>query len=119
MKTQKTEKTEKPKKTKKEPKPVKDDTNRRKWKREASEKTRLSHRLSRIEGQIRGIKGMIEDDCHCMDIMTQVSASQAALASFSRELLNDHIRTCMNADERAGRDAAAEELVEMLKPIMR
>lgn len=74
----------------------------------------LVNRLSRIEGQIRGIKRMLDKDVYCVDILTQVSSVNAALNSFGRELLSSHIRTCVVDDIRDGRDDAVEELLEVL-----
>ena len=87
--------------------------------REASEMKRLQNRLSRIEGQIRGIRNMLADDAYCTDILMQVSAVNAALNSFNRELLSSHIRTCVAEDLRAGKAETAEELVETLQKLMR
>lgn len=61
------------------------------------------NRLNRIEGQIRGVKGMLEKDAYCTDIVLQVSAINAALNSFNKMLLAEHIRTCVAEDIRAGR----------------
>lgn len=55
----------------------------------------LIHRLNRIEGQIRGIRGMVEKDAYCTDILTQVAAVNAALNSFNKVLLENHIKTCV------------------------
>lgn len=79
----------------------------------------LMNRLNRIEGQIRGIKGMVEKDCYCVDIMTQVSAVNAALNSFNKILLADHIHTCVAEDIRQGKDEVIEELMEILQKLMR
>ena len=70
----------------------------------------LLNRLSRIEGQIRGIKRMVENDAYCPDILTQAAAANAALNSFSRELLSNHIRTCVACDIREGKDETVDEL---------
>lgn len=91
----------------------------RKKSRDAAEKKKLIHRLSRIEGQIRGIKGMLEDECYCVDILTQVSAAQAALNSFNRVLLKEHMQTCVIDDIKAGRDEVVDELLETLQKIMK
>ncbi len=64
----------------------------------------LTNRLSRIEGQVRGVRGMVENDAYCVDILIQVSAVQSALQAFSRELLESHIRTCVANGIRAGDD---------------
>jgi DNA-binding FrmR family transcriptional regulator len=79
----------------------------------------LINRLSRIEGQIRGIKGMIEKNCYCPDIMIQVAAANAALTSFNKVLLAEHIRSCVATDIREGRDETIEELVETLQKVMK
>ncbi len=79
----------------------------------------LINRLSRIEGQIRGIRGMVERDAYCNDILIQVSAVSAALNSFSRELLSNHIKTCVADDIRAGRDETIDELVHTLQKFMK
>ncbi len=87
--------------------------------RSEKEYTALIHRLNRIEGQIRGIRGMVEKDAYCIDILTQVSAVSAALNAFNRELLADHIRTCVANDIKSGRDDTVEELVATLPKLMK
>lgn len=87
--------------------------------RDDEEKTALIHRLNRIEGQIRGIKGMVEKDAYCIDILMQVSAASAALNAFSKELLAGHIRTCVADDIRAGNEETVEELVTTLQKLMK
>jgi len=79
----------------------------------------LVNRLSRIEGQVRGVKKMVESDAYCVDILTQVSAIQAALNSFSKVLLGSHIRTCVADDIRAGKDEVIDELVTTLQKLMK
>ena len=79
----------------------------------------LTARLNRIEGQIRGIRGMIERDAYCIDVLTQVSAASAALNSFSRVLLTEHIKTCVAQDIRDGRNETTDELVAMLQKLMK
>ena len=79
----------------------------------------LLNRLSRIEGQIRGIRGMVERDAYCTDILTQVAAANAALGSFTKVLLASHIRSCVAQDIRDGKDETIDELVETLQRIMR
>ena len=79
----------------------------------------LITRLNRIEGQIRGIKGMVERDAYCTDILTQVSAANAALNSFTKTLLANHIKTCVAQDIRAGKDETIDELVTTLQRLMR
>ena len=83
------------------------------------EKKALANRLSRIEGQIRGIRGMLDSDSYCTDILTQVSAAQSALNSFCKELLASHIRHCVVRDIRAGDEAVIDELVLTLQKLMR
>lgn len=79
----------------------------------------LTNRLSRIEGQVRGIRGMVESDAYCVDILTQVTAVTAALNAFSRELLAEHIRTCVTHDLKEGKDGTVEELVETVRKMMK
>jgi DNA-binding FrmR family transcriptional regulator len=79
----------------------------------------LVNRLSRIEGQVRGIRKMIDSDAYCTDILVQVSAVNAALNSFSKVLLSNHIHTCVVDDIRGGRDEAVDELVDLLKKLMK
>ncbi len=88
-------------------------------KRSEDEYKKLMNRLSRIEGQIRGIKGMLEKDAYCVDVLLQVSAANAALNAFSRELLSEHIKSCVVNDIRSGNDATVDELIETLQKIMR
>ena len=79
----------------------------------------LLNRLSRIEGQIRGIKGMVEKDAYCPDILVQVAAANAALNSFNRVLLANHIRTCVAQDIREGKEETVDELVATLQKLMK
>ena len=79
----------------------------------------LLNRLSRIEGQVRGIRKMVETDTYCTDILTQVSAVQAALNAFNRELLASHIRTCVADDIHSGKDETIDELVFTLQKMMK
>lgn len=79
----------------------------------------LITRLNRIEGQVRGVKGMVEKDLYCVDILTQVSAIQAALNSFNKVLLANHIKTCVADDIRNGNDEVIEELVRTMQKLMR
>lgn len=79
----------------------------------------LINRLSRIEGQIRGIKKMVEEDAYCVDILVQVAAANAALNSFNKVLLGEHIRTCVANDIREGRDETIDELVTTLQKLMK
>lgn len=77
------------------------------------------NRLNRIEGQIRGIKNMVENSAYCTDILVQVSAAQAALNAFNKELLANHIKTCVADDIRAGKEETVDELVETLQKLMK
>jgi DNA-binding FrmR family transcriptional regulator len=79
----------------------------------------LITRLNRIEGQIRGIRKMIEEDAYCVDIITQVSAAKCSLNSFSKVVLGNHIKTCVADDIRNGSDEKTEELVELLQKLMK
>ncbi len=79
----------------------------------------LVNRLSRIEGQVRGIKKMVENDAYCPDILIQVSAVNAALNSFNRVLLANHIRTCVTNDIREGKSETVDELVATLQKLMK
>ena len=79
----------------------------------------LINRLNRIEGQVRGIKKMVETDYYCTDILIQVSAINAALNAFNRELLSQHIRTCVAEDIRNGKDETVDELVLTLQKLMK
>lgn len=87
--------------------------------RNTEERKDLITRLNRIEGQVRGVKAMVEDDRYCVDILTQVSAIQAALNSFNKELLSRHVKTCVSDDIRDGREEAVDELCELLKKLMK
>ncbi|MBE5808342.1 MAG: metal-sensing transcriptional repressor [Clostridiales bacterium] len=84
-------------------------------KRTPEEVKDLTTRLNRIAGQVNGIRRMIEEDRYCVDVLMQVSAVQAALKAFNRELLSSHIRSCVVEDIRAGNEGAVEELCELLK----
>lgn len=79
----------------------------------------MINRLSRIEGQIRGIKGMVEKDVYCTDILVQVAAVNAALNSFNRVLLANHIKTCVTQDILNGKEETVDELVNTLKKLMK
>ena len=91
----------------------------RKKERTDKEYRDLLNRLSRVEGQIRGITRMVEEDCYCPDIMVQVAAANAALKSFNKVLLANHIRTCVADDIRNGQDDTIEELIETLGKVMK
>lgn len=79
----------------------------------------LITRLSRIEGQVRGIKNMVEEERYCVEILNQVSAVQAALNSFNKELLANHIHTCVVDDIQQGNAKAVDELCETIKKLMK
>ena len=87
--------------------------------RSEAELDRLTNRLSRIEGQVRGLREMLRQDAYCTDILTQVSAVSAALGSFSRELLGEHVRTCVADGLRAGDDSVVDELMSTLQKLMK
>ena len=88
-------------------------------KRTPEEVQALTNRLNRVEGQIRGLRAMLEKDAYCPDILTQVAAATAALQSFGRELLASHIRSCVVEDIRAGKDEAADELIATLQKFLK
>ena len=79
----------------------------------------LVNRLNRIEGQIRGIRGMVERSAYCPDILAQVAAANAALNAFSKELLSEHIRSCVTRDIREGKDETVDELLSTLQKLMK
>jgi len=87
--------------------------------RSEEEYKQLIHRLNRIEGQIRGIRGMVEKSAYCADILMQAAAVNAALNAFSRELLGNHIRTCVMQDIRDGKDETIDELMGILQKMMK
>lgn len=79
----------------------------------------LQNRLSRIEGQVRGVKKMLENNAYCPDILIQVSAINAALNSFNRVLLANHIRSCVADDIRENKPEAIDELIMTLQKLMK
>ena len=87
--------------------------------RSEEEKKKLINRLKRIEGQIRGIIGMLENDAYCNDILIQSAAVNAAVNAFNKELLANHIRTCVAKDIRDGKDETIDELVATLQKLMK
>ena len=87
--------------------------------RSNEELKKLTNRLSRIEGQVRGLREMLQRDAYCVDILVQVSAVGAALNSFSKELLSEHIRTCVADGIRQGDDQVIDELVTTLQKLMK
>lgn len=88
-------------------------------KRSDEELKSLTARLNRISGQISGIRRMLEEERYCVDILMQVSAVQAAMSAFSKELMQNHVRTCVAEDIREGREGAVDELCELLKRTMK
>lgn len=91
----------------------------RKKERTEEEKRALINRLSRVEGQIRGIRAMVEKDAYCPDVLTQASAASAALNGFARALLSEHIRTCVVEDIRQGNEETLDELLNTLQKWMK
>ena len=91
----------------------------RKKERSSEEYKSLIHRLNRIEGQIRGIRRMVEEDAYCNDILIQSSAVCAAMNAFNKELLSNHIKTCVAQDIRDGKDETIDELVATLQKLMK
>lgn len=87
--------------------------------REMQEKKSLMTRLNKIEGQVRGIRAMVDDDRYCVDILTQVSAINSALNSFNKVLLAEHIKSCVVDDIRAGKEEAVDELCATLQKLMK
>ena len=87
--------------------------------RSEQEYTSLIHRLNRIEGQVRGVRKMVESDAYCTDILTQVSAISAALSAFNRELLSNHIRTCVAEDLKQDKTESVDELIQTLQKMMK
>lgn len=87
--------------------------------RSEEERKKLIHRLNRIEGQIRGIRGMVEEDAYCADILVQSAAVNAAINAFNKELLANHIRGCVARDIREGKDEVIDELVATLQKLMK
>ena len=87
--------------------------------RQAAEEKDLLNRLNRIEGKIRGIKSMVEDERYCVDILTQVSAVQAALNSFNKVLLSSHIKSCVVEQIQDGNLEAVDELCMTIQKVMK
>lgn len=79
----------------------------------------LINRLHRIEGQIRGIETMIENNAYCADVLTQVAATKSAMNSFTKVLLSNHIKTCVTDDIKEGKEESVDELVELLQKLMK
>ena len=91
----------------------------RKKLRDDKERRDLMNRLKRIEGQVRGLQRMLEEDAYCPDILTQASAVSSAINSFCRVLLTSHLRTCVVRDIRAGDEGVADELISTIERLMR
>ena len=87
--------------------------------REDKEKKDLMNRLKRIEGQVRGVENMLENDSYCIDILMQVSAINCALNSFNKVLLGNHIKTCVADNIRDGNDEVVDELVKVMQKLMK
>ena len=87
--------------------------------RSDKERRSLISRLNRVEGQIRGIRSMVESDVYCTEILVQVAAANAALNAFNRELMAEHIRNCVTRDIKEGNEETIEELVTVLQKLMR
>ena len=87
--------------------------------RDEKEYKDLIHRLNRIEGQIRGVKTMVEEERYCVDILTQVSAIQSAFNSFNKSLLSSHIKSCVVEDIQAGNTEVVDELCNTIKKFMK
>ena len=87
--------------------------------RSPEEVKKLCNRLSRIEGQIRGIRRMLDESAYCPDILTQAAAARAALDAFSRELLRQHVQSCVVNDLQAGKNETVDELLDTLEKMMR
>jgi DNA-binding FrmR family transcriptional regulator len=79
----------------------------------------LINRLNRIEGQVRGIRKMVENNAYCTDVLVQSSAVNAAVNAFNKELLSNHIKTCVADNIREGNDEVIDELVEVIKKLMK
>ena len=91
----------------------------KKTNRDPEERKKLMNRLSRIEGQIRGIRNMLDNDAYCNDILVQSAAVTAAMNAFNRELIASHMRTCVARDLREGNDEVIDELVGTLQKLMK
>ena len=87
--------------------------------RDDSERKDLMNRLKRIEGQVRGVEGMLESDAYCTDILIQVSAISSALKSFNKVLLANHMKTCVAEGIRKGDDTVIDEFVLTLQKLMK
>ncbi|MCQ2452217.1 MAG: metal-sensing transcriptional repressor [Oscillospiraceae bacterium] len=91
----------------------------RKKDRDERERKAMLNRLARIEGQVRGIRGMVENDVYCVDILTQVMAVQSALNGFNKVLLGNHIKSCVTTSVQKGEEDKINELVETIHKLMK
>ena len=87
--------------------------------RDEKEKKDLMNRLKRIEGQVRGVENMLDNDCYCIDILMQVSAITSALNSFNKVLLANHLKTCVAENIKEGNDEVVDELVKAMQKLMK
>ena len=87
--------------------------------RTEEEYKKLTNRLSRIEGQVRGIRNMLEESAYCIDILMQVAAAKSALDSFTKELLTEHINTCVADDLKMGSYEKTDELTDAIKKLIK
>ncbi len=87
--------------------------------RSEEERKKLINRLNRIEGQIRGIKRMVEENAYCNDVLIQSAAVNAAMNSFNRHLIEQHLKNCVARDLAAGKAGVIEELSETLQKMMK
>ena len=94
-------------------------TSEKKYNRDGSAKKKLLNRLARIEGQIRGLEKMVDEDKYCIDVLTQSSAITSAMNSFNKEVLMNHIRNCVTANIKAGNDEIVEEMLDILQKLMK
>jgi len=91
----------------------------KKTERSQQTKKQLVNRLSRIEGQIRGLKSMVENDAYCADILVQSAAASAAIKSFNKEIIDRHIKGCVTREIKDGNDEVTDELVVLLHKLMK
>ena len=91
----------------------------RKTARSEEDRKKLVHRLNRIEGQIRGIRTMIENDAYCNDVLTQSAAVSSAISAFNRELIADHMHSCVVRDIREGKEDVVDELIATLNRLIK
>lgn len=87
--------------------------------RDEETKKKLMNRLSRLEGQIRGIKNMVENDAYCNDVLIQCAAASAALSAFNKELISEHIKGCVTRDIKSGDESSVDELLQTLQKLMK